>query len=278
MSRTVDLTKHHGLGNDFLVYVTDAMSRPDGTELARAVCDRHRGVGADGLLLALPAPADGSADVTMRLHNADGSLAGMSGNGIRCFVQACARAGLVGNGLVRVATDSGLRTVDLTPDDASGLAHVRVDMGVAKVGTIDVPDSVSGRAAQIVTVDVGNPHVVLLGGRAEIDAFRSIAAFGADIESHFAGGINVEVIRSRDAESIDMVVWERGVGVTQACGTGACASAIAWQRNGGPDRVVVHQPGGDAVVELSGRGDAVAVTLVGPTQFICRAEFVWTSS
>ena len=273
---TLSLTKHHGLGNDFLV-LTDvdgalAFSREEGAALARRVCDRHRGIGADGLLLALPAPGDGSADVTMRLHNADGSVAEMSGNGVRCFVQAIVDGGLAPAGALRVATDAGVRVVHVERSDKTGLAHIRVDMGTAVVGRI----AIAADAAFVIgerrseTVDVGNPHLVVAGDTRTVD----LAVFGPAVEKPYlpmSHGINVEVIeRAADQrDTIDMVVWERGVGITQACGTGAVASAVVANRWGmAGQRVTVRQPGGSSVVEIDGD----RVTLIGPSQFVARIE------
>ena len=276
MTAAITLTKHHGLGNDFLVLadVDGALdlSLAEGDALARHLCDRHRGIGADGLLLALPAPRDRSAAVTMRLHNADGGVAEMSGNGIRCFAQAVVDGGLVSAGTLRVATDAGLRVVEVEPSDAAGLAAIRVDMGVAKLDSIPL-GTIAG-AGRVRTVDVGNPHVVIEGDPQAVD----LTVLGPQVEAPYmdaTGGINVEVIAPAGPGAIDMVVWERGVGITQACGTGATAAALVAHRWGlvGP-RVEVRQPGGSSVVEITGdaESDTAGLTLVGPSQFIARIE------
>jgi diaminopimelate epimerase len=257
------LTKHHGLGNDFLVCLDGAAIESRGAELAQRWCDRHRGVGADGLLLVLPATHD-SHDVRMRLHNADGSIAEMSGNGIRCFAQALVDGGVVRPGPIRILTDGGLRTVQATESDGEGIAQVTVDMGQAAVGT----HPVLGEGGT--TVDLGNPHLVLaVDSLDDID----ISVVGPERERPYLSGpthgINVEVIRAADPATIDMVVWERGVGVTQACGTGATASAVAAHRLGLVGRrVTVRQPGGDAVVDI----EDDRVILTGPSQHICKVE------
>ncbi len=290
------LTKHHGLGNDFIVLadqaIAAAMSGDDRAALTRAVCDRHRGVGADGLLFALPAPTDGSADVTMRLHNADGGIAEMSGNGIRCFAQAIVDAAIVAPGTVRIATDAGLRIVEGGRSDSHGLTHFRVDMGLPVAGPL-IPESAWDAlkaivpnlvtTMQVTTVDVGNPHIVVALDHARFGDV-DIETFGPSVERAFLDGptkgINVEVIALRPAADtsvkerpvIDMLVWERGVGVTQACGTGAVASAVAAHRWGLVDVVAdVVQPGGTAGVEVH----ADRAFLIGPTQFIC--TLLWPS-
>ena len=277
MTTWLTLTKHHGLGNDFLVLPdTDPgtalrLTLAEGDALARHLCDRHRGIGADGLLLALPAPADGSAAIAMRLHNAGGGVAEMSGNGIRCFAQAVVDGGLAPAGILRVATDAGLRVVEVEPSDASGLAAIRVDMGVAKLDSI--PLGTIGGGGRVRTVDVGNPHIVIEGDPGAVD----LTVLGPEVEGPYmasSGGINVEVIAPAGPGAIDMVVWERGVGITQACGTGATAAALVAYRWGlvGP-RVEVRQPGGSSVVEIADdEGDTAGVTLIGPSQFIARIE------
>ncbi len=266
--QTISLTKHHGLGNDFLVLLDAAsLSSTQATALAVATCDRHRGIGADGLLLALPAAND-AADISMRLHNADGSIAEMSGNGIRCFAQAVTMAGIANPGVLRVHTDAGLRVVEVgRTDEVSGVANITVDMGEVAYETHPVHGS-TGK-----TVDVGNPHLVI-----PVDSLDDldISVVGPDREAPYLDGpthgINVEVIRAVDNATIDMVVWERGVGVTQACGTGATASAAVAHRLGlVGSRVTVRQPGGDAVVQIT-QGRA---SLTGPSQHISNIEFRW---
>ena len=267
----ITVTKHHGLGNDFLVLLCLNATAPPpslgaGTQLARQLCDRHRGIGADGLLVASLPDSTSDADVVMRLHNADGSVAEMSGNGIRCLAQAVVDSGFRPAGNLRVQTGAGLRVVGVEPTDEHGLAMVRVDMGVAKIDPFDVPPEVSEIIGvhRVTTVDVGNPHIVIERDPDTVD----MATFGPAVEAHFMsrfGGMNVEVVVARDRDNVDMVVWERGVGITEACGTGATATAVATNRWGlTGNQTVVRQPGGSATVELNGE----QVTLVGPSQFV----------
>ena len=256
------LTKHHALGNDFLVLVD-----PDGrhaldADLARRLCDRHRGVGADGLLRAGPG-VDG-ADVTMEVRNADGGVAETSGNGIRCLAQAVVEAGVVPGPHLRVGTAAGLRRLTLTPGEAPGAATVEVDMGPATLGE-DKEAVPPGERAK--AVDMGNPHVVVLGPRPD---GSDLAALAAKVVAGHVQGVNVELVSVEPGgDELTMRVWERGVGETLACGTGACAAAAAAHHWGlvGP-RVVVHQPGGDVQVELG----AHSVTLTGPVQHVARVE------
>ena len=249
-AQTLQLTKHHGLGNDFLV-VLDPPRAVDTAALARAACDRHRGIGADGLLVARREP------LSMQLHNADGGLAEMSGNGIRCFAQAVVDAGWETSMRFDIVTGAGLRTVEVTQESAPGLRQVGVDMGAVKVRDRD--DAPAPKAAE---VDTGNPHLVLLADDDTLD-LDAIGAANPDL--------NVEIITAV-ADGLVMEVFERGVGRTLACGTGSCAAAAAarsWGIVG--DHVVVHNPGGDLAVELHG-DDA---RLVGPTQYIGKVELTW---
>jgi diaminopimelate epimerase len=233
------LTKHHGLGNDFLVLLDLDDRHTVSRDLARAVCDRHRGVGADGLIRAT---VDGAGVVTMRLWNADGGLAEMSGNGISCLAQALMMSGAVAGPDIDIITDAGPRAVRLEGDLAT------VDMGEVTVK----PDGDS------LLVDVGNPHLVLR------DEGQDLEALG---QTH--ADLNVELITPVGADELAMRVHERGVGVTDACGTGAVASAAAgreWGLVG--DNVVVVQPGGPTGVDLSGPTVRYSV----PVVYVARIE------
>jgi diaminopimelate epimerase len=256
------LTKHHGAGNDFLVLLDPDGRRPLSGAEARALCDRHRGVGADGIL-RLVQGGDGT-DLTMDLRNADGGAAEMSGNGIRCLVQAAVHAGWVTPGTVSVTTLAGVRTVDYRPGDHPGLAFARVDMGPAILGpdlmaalSPDIPPGV----ARARYVDMGNPHIVLYGGPVD-DA--TVGRVGPRLEASVEGRANVEFIwPGTESDTLTLRVWERGVGETLACGTGTCAAAAAAHDWGFTGSVVrVHNPGGTLEVELTAAG----IFLAGPTQ------------
>lgn len=253
--RTLRLAKHHGLANDFLVLVDPDGITPITPTLAVALCDRRVGVGADGLLWV--GPGRDGADVSMVLLNADGSRAEMSGNGIRCLAHAVARQRGVAELDLVVATDAGNRSLSLRPTADAGTATARVDMGV--VTEAEAPDLGLG-AKEIVGADVGNPHAVaLFGDRAALDA----AADG-----YVRSDRNVEFVVATGTDDLAMRVVERGVGETQACGTGACAAAWAGRRWGlVGDRVRVTMPGGAAVVEL---GETVWLT--GPTVHVADIE------
>jgi diaminopimelate epimerase len=232
------LTKHHGLGNDFLVLLDPDDLHPVDGETARALCHRSRGVGADGLIRSTLA-VDGTP--TMELYNADGSRAEMSGNGISCLVQALVDAGVVPGPEVEVLTDAGVRTVRY----ADGRATVAMGEALVK------PEGDG------LSVDVGNPHLVLR------DEGQDLLAVGAERPD-----VNVELVAAAP-DGVAMRVHERGVGPTDACGTGAVAAAVAahlWGMAG--EHVVVHQPGGDAEVDLSGREAQLTV----PVVYVARIE------
>jgi len=250
------LTKHHGLGNDFLVLLDLDGIQPVSSDLAVALCDRRTGVGADGLL-RVTAGSDG-ADVTMQLSNADGSRAEMSGNGIRCLAQAVFQAGLATPPDLVVRTDAGLRTVRTLARIGTDTHRMSVDMGQAKVVGPE-PEWEGGDVVRSLRVEVGNPHLVLQWGGETLPDHDQLVALGSRIDTATAGGTNVEVIRRGPApDTFEMVVFERGVGPTRACGTGACAVAAAgheWELSG--PEVTVAMPGGPVEVRL---GDPVLLT------------------
>lgn len=263
---TFGLTKHHGMGNDFLVHLTDdprLAVDERWPERARSWCHRRTGVGADGLILGEHGAALGDDDVDLRmtLFNADGSVAEISGNGLRCLVQAEARRRSLPDGSLLVRTGGGLRRVTFEPAGA-GTITARAEMGAATAGPapvgapLDAADH-AGRAAALAldavadrVLDVGNPHLVL---RVPDPAAVEIGAAGPLHEARWPDGINVHVVAPTvgEADAVDMVVWERGAGITEACGSGAVAVARAvhdWGLTG--PRVTVHMPGGDAVVDV----------------------------
>jgi len=290
---TFRLSKLHGLGNDFLVHLTDDASVLDDlhawSRRALSWCDRHEGVGADGLILGVRGVAEG--DLVMVLHNADGTRAEMSGNGIRCLVHAEALRQGRDEGRWSVATDGGERVVDIEPEPGGdSLTRISaVDMGVGGPGPVaawtpsfgalvdagasdsDQEPTEEERFAlhpkETATFDLGNPHLVLL---VDDPAVVDIAAVGAGWDACFPKGINVHAVAPtpHEIDAMTMAIWERGVGPTAACGTGATAVALAanrWELAG--NRVTVHMPGGDVVVDV---GDTL--TLHGSSVFVADVE------
>ncbi len=276
--RIMRLTKHHGLGNDFVIALEEVNGPLHGdATLARSLCDRRRGIGADGFIIG-SRPANGAKgphgqaiDVVMQLWNADGSRAEMSGNGIRCLGQALAMARDDHEATYAVSTDGGFRELVVHDDAAHRLSTVSVTMGLVGDGPA-IPSSVSERLAndRHATADLGNPHiVVLVADLASVD----LVGTGAWIESQFDAGINVEFIATgSEPDSLDLLVWERGAGVTEACGTGATAAATLahqWGLVGREVRVVM--PGGSAEVIVAPTPDGEPV-LIGPSQHIATIE------
>lgn len=271
------LTKHHGLGNDFLVLLGPATALAGvGADEARRWCHRHRGVGADGLLLGATDADD--ADVAMTLYNADGSRAEMSGNGIRCLAQAEADRRGVTTVELRIATDGGPRTVAVAPGPEAATVVASVDMGpagagpepdgpVGPVGADDDPAALALEPEETRTLDLGNPHLVLLvDDPGAVDVHRA----GPHWEAAWSGGINVHAVAPTpgEADAVTMAIWERGAGATEACGTGASAAARAahdWGLVG--TEVTVHMRGGDVGVVVGER-----MTLRGPSVRVATVE------
>ena len=264
----ITITKHHGLGNDFLVCdISQAPAHASWPLVARRWCDRRRGIGADGLLLL---DIVSHNELTMVLYNADGSRAEMSGNGIRCLAQAA----FVAQGRDEpvsyiVNTDVGIREVSVVAF-ADSSVQASVDMG--PITDIGEPDGWSGvgvdPARPVLHLGVGNPHtVVAVDDVVGID----LLTLGA-IVPH----VNLEVIEpGPESAAITMRVHERGVGITQACGTGACASAWAASRWGlasaDDGEIIVHMDGGDATVRLN-EPRIGHVTLVGPAVLVASIQ------
>tara|TARA_B100000579_G_scaffold428881_1_gene439778 strand:- start:778 stop:1566 length:789 start_codon:yes stop_codon:yes gene_type:complete len=257
------LTKHHGLGNDFLICLMQEEPN-EVSALARRLCDRRTGIGADGLIVGLPG-VDG-ADLVMVLHNADGSYAEMSGNGIRCLAQAHAMDKKTGAASFQIDTGGGRRQVEIDGDGPEaqitvGMGQVGPGPGVRDEITNDLSNSMSA------TADLGNPHLVVVVDDCSI---VDLSELGNRYEALYPDGINIEVISIEDgqADALDMVVWERGVGVSQACGTGAAAAAVrAHQWNLVKDEVCVQMPGGSVRVLVE-----TEPILIGPAMYVGAIE------
>ncbi|MGK2930617.1 MAG: diaminopimelate epimerase [Acidimicrobiales bacterium] len=248
------LTKHHGLGNDFLVLVDLDGAAPIDEDMAIAICDRHRGVGADGLIRATLASGD---EFRMELRNEDGSRAEISGNGISCLAQALLRAGAAGGPTVAIDTDAGSRTVEVVETRTPTEHRMRVAMGTPEVGH-SLNEWESDQILRAVHVDVGNPHVVC--HVPDATDRPDLIELGEKINASTPGGTNVELIVPGESGHLEMTVYERGVGPTLACGSGAVAAAAAAEHWGlAPTTVTVHQPGGPAVVDL---GNPTHLTVV----------------
>jgi len=258
MAPLAQFDKYEGLGNDFIVVDVAAGGVPS-SELARALCDRRLGIGADGVLALLP-PTGPGADGRMRVVNADGSIPEMCGNGLRCAVLHIARSRGLDRGELVIETDAGLRRCAFERHGDEG--EVLCEMGLVRVEE-DVVVDLEGQRFALTRVDAGNPHAVTLQGISRED----FARVGPQLSSSpvFPGGVNVEFVHPRGA-LLEVLVWERGAGPTLACGTGACAvAAFAYARElvSGPGPVRVRLPGGEleilhdpATLRTSMRGPA----------------------
>jgi diaminopimelate epimerase len=240
----MNLVKSHAFGNDFLLLHRRELQGQRGlAALARSLCDRHRGLGADGLIVY--DTDEGRA--SMRLLNADGSRSEISGNGLRCLAASIARdTGLAPGATIDIDTEAGAKRLELLGETA-GRFTFRAAMGQPEQVT-RVRISVNGVPVDAVTLRVGNPQCVVLGEVTEA-RLHSLAAALA-VHPHFPEGTNVELAAVETPQQVRILIWERGVGPTEASGTGACAAAVAAIEYGGAARdVEVESPGGTQRVE-----------------------------
>ncbi len=255
-------TKMQGCGNDFLVFDPSEVEGMDLPSLARRSCDRHFGVGADGILV--PAPSM-SADIEMIYLNSDGSPSEMCGNGLRCLARYARDRGIVEGEALSVATRAGVKKIVLFEDGSS-----RVDMGATRLDT-----GVEVGGFRFLRVSMGNPHAVaILESEAEVEAL-DLAAVGPPIEEDptFPHKTNVEFGFAGDEDEVRMRIWERGAGETLASGSGSCAVAVAAMQQGlAGSPVHVRMDGGIVQIEWSGGDEPVHMT--GPAEYVCRGELL----
>lgn len=275
-------TKMHGCGNDY-VYVNcfeETVENPQ--ETARFVSDRHFGIGSDGLILIRPSKV---ADCEMDMYNLDGSRGAMCGNGIRCVAKYVYDHGIVDQTRISVATGSGIKDLDLTVENGK-VSKVRVNMGApileaAQIPTLSAADrvireplEVGGRTYEITAVSMGNPHAITFVEDLED---LEIEKIGPLFEHHafFPDRVNTEFVKVIDRHTVQMRVWERGSGETLACGTGACAVAVASILDGfvdGDQTVTVKLLGGD--LEIFWNRDENLVYMAGPAVTVFEGEIV----
>lgn len=263
-------TKMHGLGNDYVCINCFRERVEDPPGFARALCDRHYGIGADGLILICPSKV---SDFKMEIYNSDGSVAGMCGNGIRCLGKYVYDYGLTGKETLSIETKSGIRNMHLHIQDGKACGAM-VDMGVPRLNAhsipilsekdlvINDPIEVQEKNYRMTGISMGNPHAVIFSE--EINGI-SLEETGRELEFHprFPERANIEFCHVTARDRMEIRVWERGVGETLACGTGACAAVVASVLNDLTDEeVIVKLLGG----ELSVRWDRKVnhVFLEGP--------------
>lgn len=273
-------TKMHGAGNDY-VYV-DCFHEPlpaDAPTLARAISDRHTGVGGDGLILICPCEG---ADAEMRMYNADGSSAEMCGNGIRCVAKYVYDHGLARRNPLRISTAGTTYTLELDLTEGK-VSRVRVDMGapifepsripttLSGVPPLETPLEVGGRTLPVTCVSIGNPHCVTFVDKATDEL---VLCVGPEVERapQFPKRINVEFVEVLNRETVRQRTWERGSGETLACGSGACAVCVAGVLTGRSERqVTVKLLGGDLQINWSEADNHVYMT--GPAAEVFSGEW-----
>ena len=273
-------TKMQGIGNDY-VYVNclqETIENP--SELAKKISDRHYGVGSDGLIMINPSD---KADFEMEMYNADGSRGEMCGNGIRCVAKYVYDYGLTDKTSISVETLAGIKYLDLTVEDGK-VVLVKVDMGKPmlrpeevpvvseKEEVIDEPITVDGQEYRMTCVSMGNPHAVVFIDQ-DVKEFP-LETVGVKFENHerFPKRVNTEFVNVLDRHTAQMRVWERGSGETLACGTGACAVAVAWALNGlTEDEVTVKLLGGDLQIKWDREKNTVYMT--GPAEVVFDGEW-----
>ncbi len=280
----INFIKMHGLGNDFILI--DCLSKPLGDSLflsylAKKLCDRNFGIGADGLILILPSS---KAELKMRIFNSDGTEAQMCGNGIRCFDKYAYKNKLISKIKFTVETLAGIITPELIFKDKE-ISGVKVDMGIPKLKRREIPmegedtptvvDETlkidSKYIFKITCVSMGNPHCIIF-----VNDVQSIPVdeIGPKIENHplFPEKSNVEFIQVLNKQEINFRVWERGDGETLACGTGACAALVASVLNKKSEhQAIIHLTGGDLDIEWIENG---SVYMTGPAELVFRGEMI----
>ena len=273
-------TKMQGIGNDY-VYVNclqETIENP--SELAKKISDRHYGVGSAGLIMINPSD---KADFEMEMYNADGSRGEMCGNGIRCVAKYVYDYGLTDKTSISVETLAGIKYLDLTVEDGK-VVLVKVDMGKPmlrpeevpvvseKEEVIDEPITVDGQEYRMTCVSMGNPHAVVFIDQ-DVKEFP-LETVGVKFENHerFPKRVNTEFVNVLDRHTAQMRVWERGSGETLACGTGACAVAVACALNGlTEDEVTVKLLGGDLQIKWDREKNTVYMT--GPAEVVFDGEW-----
>jgi diaminopimelate epimerase len=262
----LEFTKMHGLGNDFVVVDDLAGTWHFDEGAVRWICDRHFGVGGDGLILVRSA-TDGLSDFFMLYYNADGTTAEMCGNGIRCFAKWLVDRGHVTGDSIGVQTLGGPRHIDVERDDDGRMTTARVDMGEPGLAPADIPADFTGEQVfecpletemgtfNVTCVSMGNPHTIIWVD--DVDA-APVETLGPIVETHpkFPRKTNVEFAQAcDDPDRVRLRVWERGVGETLACGTGACAAAVAAALSCRTGRTAtIELPGGELLIDWAPDG------------------------
>lgn len=282
---TFSFTKMHGLGNSYIYVNMFEETIPESlfSELAIKVSNVNTGIGADGMILICPSDV---APVKMRIFNSDGSEGKNCGNGLRCVAKYAYEHGLVGERSFLIETLSGLVKAEVFVENGV-VTNVTIDMGKPRLKRSDVPMvgeeaeqvvaetmEFAGEAYEITAVSMGNPHVIFYVDDIEKAPVTSLGPV-VEKDARFPEGVNVEFVEVVNDRELHFRVWERGSGVTQACGTGACAAVVASVLNGKTARnreTIVHLAGGDLVITWTDEGH---VLMTGPAETICTGEYYY---
>ncbi len=275
-------TKMHGLGNDYVFVSLFDQQIYDPVAVARRVSDRHTGIGSDGLIL-VATPTETDAHIRMIIYNADGSRAQMCGNGLRCVARLAYERGLSRANPLHVQTDNGVLTAELILGDGGRVAQVRVDMGEPVLDAKRIPVAMNaerivahtlpleGHTLSMTCVSMGNPHAVFF----ESDLARvPLKTWGPQLETHplFPERANIHFVQVASRQLVGMITWERGSGITRACGTGAAAACVAGVLNELTERTITAQlPGGRLRVEWDEENNHVFQT--GPAAEVFVGEW-----
>ena len=278
MKNTIKITKMQGCGNDFVILDYDEFQKANLSmeELAKRLCDRHFGIGADGMIIPKKSE-DKNIDIAWYFYNSDGTVAQMCGNGMRCFAKYVYDKGLVDKKEFSVMTGAGIIKPLLLDN-----GNVRVDMGIPILEDEKIPFKgertlkALDETFEITPVSMGNPHCVIL---TENDPMKMALKYGATIEKHeyFPEKTNTEFVKIISKNEIDMRVFERGCGLTLACGTGACASVVACVLNNLTEqKVKVNLLGGSVFVEWQGNSENPNknIFLIGEANYSFVADYM----
>lgn len=286
MNKPIAFTKMHGLGNSY-IYVDlfqEDLSGIDLPDLAKNVSDAHTGVGSDGLILIAPSQRAG---MKMRIFNKDGSEAKNCGNGLRCVARYAFEKGIVNEPRFEIETLAGLVTAEVKAE-GSVVKEVTIDMGLPGLKRKDLPMAgspdesvineeieINGETAKMTGVSMGNPHGIFFVDDVSEAPVGEYGRVLADHDPAFPEGLNVEFVELVSDTEMRFRVWERGSGITRACGTGACAAVVAAVLNGKVERgqeVTVHLSGGDLFISWSHSGN---VTMTGSAETICEGAYLY---
>ncbi|MFG6497197.1 diaminopimelate epimerase [Fictibacillus sp. UD] len=282
---TLKFTKMHGLGNNY-IYVNmfeETIAEADMPQLAVAVSNPYTGIGSDGMILICPSDV---APVKMRIFNNDGSEAKNCGNGLRCVAKYAYEHALVKETEFQIETLGGLVTAKVTPDHNNKVSFVTVNMGKPILQPRQIPlngfnnldqvineaVSFNGYSLNMTAVSMGNPHAVFFVDNIQKAPLHSLGPI-IEKDPMFPDWVNAEFVEVVSKSEMHFRVWERGSGITQACGTGACAAAVAAVLNEKAERntdITVHLAGGDLIINWQDNGD---VLMSGPAEVICTGEY-----